>query len=62
LDDEANWTKACRHHHSQADTGWLRYELPESAREFAREYDLERFLPESLAPNPERGDTDDLPA
>ncbi len=40
LDDPRNLVAACRHHHSNADALNLDYEIPQSAREFAEEYDL----------------------
>ena len=49
LKDRRNIVSGCRHHHARADTGWLPYEPPQSAREFAVQYDLTKYLP----PEPE---------
>lgn len=45
LADERNIVAGCRHHHANADIGWLPYEIPASAREFAKQYGLESYLP-----------------
>lgn len=45
LADPRNWRPGCRWHHSKADGGWLAYEPPASAYEFARDYDLDHYLP-----------------
>lgn len=45
LADTRNIRPGCRHHHAAADTGWLAYEIPESVEEFAKQYDLEKYLP-----------------
>jgi hypothetical protein len=54
LADQRNIVPGCRPHHSRADTGWLVYDVPASAYEFAVQYGLERFLP----PNPVYGGTE----
>lgn len=45
LDDPRNWRPGCWAHHQHVDGPWGSYPVPESAREFASEYGLERFLP-----------------
>lgn len=45
LRDTRNIVPGCRHHHAQADSFWIDYEIPESARAFAAQYDLSHHLP-----------------
>jgi hypothetical protein len=45
LSDQRNIVPGCRHHHANADVGFLEYDVPASAYEFAAEYGLDRYLP-----------------
>lgn len=45
LADRRNIVPGCRHHHSNADNFMFFYDIPESAREFAAQYDLSHHLP-----------------
>jgi hypothetical protein len=52
LADPRNWRRGCWHHHQMVDgPGGEWPAIPESAREFARQHDLERFLPRERSAN-----------
>jgi hypothetical protein len=45
LADTRNIVAGCRAHHHRADHGFIDFEVPESARAFASELDLDHHLP-----------------